>query len=174
MNFSYVSCHQNSLVGLISEQYALKYHLEISFLRYRGVETLWKVELGSQKQISPFVQMKWFLCDVISLHRWWERREILSICRNHPVIYRCTHEAEVILIKSSDLFVMYFRISCHFRNYNKIYRAIDTTQLHLLSKWSESSVMWYLYITDEKGERFCLVAGVIQYLTEVFTKRNCC
>ena len=35
-----------------------------------------------------------------------------------------------------------------------------------------SSVMSYLYITDEKGERFCLVAGVIQYLMEAFTKRK--
>ena len=38
------------------------------------------------------------------------------------------------------------------------------------SKLSESCVMSYIYIADNKGERFCLVAGVIQYFTGAFTK----
>ena len=42
------------------------------------------------------------------------------------------------------------------------------------SKWSESSVIWYLCIADEKGERFNPVPAVIQYLMEVFTKSHCC
>ena len=33
--------------------------------------------------------------------------------------------------------------------------------------------MWYVYITDEKGERFNPVAWVITYLTEVFRKHDC-
>ena len=37
-------------------------------------------------------------------------------------------------------------------------------------KWSDSSVMSYLYIADKKGERFNHVAGRITYFTEVFTK----
>ena len=32
------------------------------------------------------------------------------------------------------------------------------------SKWSNSSVMWYLYIAHEKGEKFNPVAGVKTYL----------
>ena len=38
------------------------------------------------------------------------------------------------------------------------------------SKWSDSSVMWYIYIADEKGERFGVFAWVIQYLTKALTK----
>ena len=38
------------------------------------------------------------------------------------------------------------------------------------SKWSDSSVMWYLCIADEKGERFGVFAGVIQYSTKALTK----
>ena len=37
-------------------------------------------------------------------------------------------------------------------------------------KWSDSSVMSYLYIADKKGERFNNVAGRITYFMEVFTK----
>ena len=29
--------------------------------------------------------------------------------------------------------------------------------------------MWYIYIADDKGERFNPVVGVIQYLTEALT-----
>ena len=31
------------------------------------------------------IKMKWVLCLVISLHRWWKRWEILSSCRSDPV-----------------------------------------------------------------------------------------
>ena len=42
------------------------------------------------------------------------------------------------------------------------------------SNLNESSLMSYLYIADEKGERFNPVAGVITYLTEALTKPDCC
>ena len=41
------------------------------------------------------------------------------------------------------------------------------------SIWSESSVIWYIYIIDEKGKRFGLVARRIPYLTDSFTKHHC-
>ena len=47
-------------------------------------------------------------------------------------------------------------------------------QLLLLSKLIDSCVMSFLYMGDEKGERFNLLAGTILYLTEVFTKRDYC
>ena len=53
-------------------------------------------------------------------------------------------------------------------------RTVHPAKVLLLSKWSDSSVMWYIDIADEKAERFCLPAGVILYLTQVFTKRECC
>ena len=37
-----------------------------------------------------------------------------------------------------------------------------STQLIFLSKYSEPCVMWYLYISDEKGIAFCHVANIIQ------------
>ena len=40
-------------------------------------------------------------------------------------------------------------------------------------KWSESSVMSYVYITDDKGETFNPVGGVVTYFMEVLTKRDC-
>ena len=41
-------------------------------------------------------------------------------------------------------------------------------------KWTDSSVMWYLHIADEKCERFNYVAQVIMYLMQVFTKYHWC
>ena len=32
------------------------------------------------------IKMKWFLCNVIFLHRWWERWEIWCFCSNHPLL----------------------------------------------------------------------------------------
>ena len=51
-----------------------------------------------------------------------------------------------------------------------MWRTIHPSKVRLLSKWSDSSVMLCLSTADEKGERFCLVAGLIQYLMEAFTK----
>ena len=53
-------------------------------------------------------------------------------------------------------------------------RTINPRKLIYRWKWSDSSVMWYIYIADEKGEKFNLVPGRITYLMEVFTKRDCC
>ena len=51
-----------------------------------------------------------------------------------------------------------------------MWRTIHPSKVRLLSKWSDSSVMLCLSTADEKGQRFCLVAGLIQYLMEAFTK----
>ena len=37
----------------------------------------------------------------------------------------------------------------------------------LLSKWSKSSLMWYLYITDENGDRFNLLTATATSQNEV-------
>ena len=50
-------------------------------------------------------------------------------------------------------------------------RTINPQERIFPWKWSDSSVMLYLYIADKKGERFNHVAGMITYLTEVLTKR---
>ena len=42
-------------------------------------------------------------------------------------------------------------------------RTSNPQELIFPSKWSESSVMWSLYIADEKGERFILLAGRIPF-----------
>ena len=40
-------------------------------------------------------------------------------------------------------------------------------------KWIQARAMSYLYIGDNKCRRF-VVGGVMQYLMEAFTKRDCC
>ena len=52
-------------------------------------------------------------------------------------------------------------------------RTLHWAKVLLLSKWSDSSVMWYPYIADGKGERFILIAGRMQYLTGLVSKRDC-
>ena len=43
------------------------------------------------------VQMKWVLCDVISLHHWSERQEILSCCRSDRVFDGGIHQRRLLL-----------------------------------------------------------------------------
>ena len=50
-------------------------------------------------------------------------------------------------------------------------RTINPQEQIFPWKWSDSSVMLYLYIAHKKGERFNHVAGMITYFMEVFTKR---
>ena len=42
------------------------------------------------------IQMKWVLCDVIYLHRWWKRSEISTCCRKDPILI---HQAWLLLAK---------------------------------------------------------------------------
>ena len=53
----------------------------------------------SHNATVPAVQMKWFLCHVISLHRWWKRWEILCCCRNHSVLDGGIQQASMLLAK---------------------------------------------------------------------------
>ena len=54
---------------------------------------------------------------------------------------------------------MKFQIVMSLEEDGIINRTIDPTQLLLLSKSRESSVMWYLYIGDENGERFNILTA---------------
>ena len=61
--------------------------------------------------------------------------------------------------KLSYWFVMSFQIIISLEEDRIINRTIDPTQLLLLSRSGESSVMWYLYIADENGERFNILTA---------------
>ena len=110
------------------------------------------------------MENNWVLCDVISLHRWWERWEILSCFRNHPVLDGGIKAWQLLAkIKSFICDVIpYYHLIRGKRN-----RTSNPQECIFPWKWSECSVMWYFYIADEKGQRICLVPGRILYL---FTK----
>ena len=119
----------------------------------------------SQNGTTPDIQMMWVIYNVISLHRLLERWEILYCCRSDLVFDGGIHQTwlnEVIPLWCNS------RFSCHWR------KTINPWELIFPWKWSDFCVMWYLYICDEKGERFNPVAWRITYLMEIFTKRDCC
>ena len=69
-------------------------------LHFCALQELWNnVQDSSPGKSPPAVQLKWFLCDVISLHRWWKRQEILTSCRSNPVFDRGIHQAWLLLGK---------------------------------------------------------------------------
>ena len=125
----------------------------------------------SHNGTTPAFQMKWLLCDVICSHHWSERQEILSCCRKNRVFDGGIHQRRLLLGKMKwficDVIADYHLIA------QKRNMIINPRELIFPSKWSESCVMWYLYIADEKSETFNPVAGVIHYLMEVFTKHQC-
>ena len=126
------------------------------------------VQDSSLGKSAPAVQMKWFLCDVIYVHCWWKRWEILSSCRSDPVFDGSIHQTPLLLAKIKWIICDVIPDSHLIRG--KQNRTNNPQERIFSSKWIHSSVMWYLYIADEKGERFCLVPRVIQYLTDSFTK----
>ena len=130
------------------------------------------VQDSSPSKTPPAVQINLFFCDVIFLNSSWKRSEIYSCWRKDTVLDRGIHKA-LLLVANIKSFICDVIPDSHpiggRRN-----RTINTREVILTSKWSDSSVMWYLYIADEKGERFNAVAWRITYLTEVFRKRDSC
>ena len=60
--------------------------------------------------------MKWVLCDVIFLHRWWERSKILSCSRKDRVLI---HQSMTVLDKIKSLIcdvVTYYHVIARKRN----------------------------------------------------------
>ena len=97
--------------------------------------------------------------------------KIYSFCRNDPVLDGGIHQTSLLLANMNwficDVIPDYHLIG------GRLNRTRNPPQLIFPSKWSECFVMWYVYITDEKGERFNHVAGRIPYLTHL-SKRDCC
>ena len=129
------------------------------------------VQDSSLAENPPAVQIKWFLCHLIFLHCWWEMWENLSCCRSDPVFDGGIHQTRLPLAKMKWLI-------CHVIPDSHLiagkHKKTSVPQERIFpSKWSQSSVMLYLYIADQKGERFILVTGRIVYLTELW-KADCC
>ena len=144
--------------------------------------------------------MEWFICDVIRdyhliARRWnrtinpqerifpskWIDSSVMSYLyiadkkgeRFNLLPARIPFLTEVftkqLLLAKMKWFICDVIPDCHLigRRWNW---TINPWELIYRWKWSDSSVMWYLYIADEKGERFIPLAGRITYLMEAFTK----
>ena len=98
----------------------------------------------SQNGTTPTVKMMWVISNVIYLHRLLERWNILSCCRSNRVFNGGIQQMwlnEVIPLWCNS------RFSCHWRktiNPREFTGMIHPREMISPSKWSESSVMWYL------------------------------
>ena len=117
------------------------------------------VQDSSPGETPPTVQMKWLFCDVISLNSWWKRQEIYSSCRKDPVLDGGIHQTQLLL--GNNLWY-HSRFSYQCRKTEEDWKG------YLHKNEMTPSVMWYIYTADEKGERFCVLVGVILYLTETY------
>ena len=126
----------------------------------------------SHNGTTPAVQMKWVLCHVIYLNSWLQREEILCCGRKDQVLEGGIRQTS-LLLANIKCFICDVITNCLLIGWRRN-RTMNPRELIFPWQWSDSSVMLYLYIADDKGETFNPVAGVIQYLMEAFTKRHCC